>query len=314
MTSEAFRAAEATEAVPCPVCGAETHEVLFEAGDYEYQLPGRFFVSRCRGCGLLFQNPRPPFAEILRYYTESYEPYKAVGSSLMQRIRRRFLVSPRLEKYRKLAARFERPVDFLDVGCATGDLLAELATMPEFRCQGLEPVSHAAQIARERGFEVHCATMEEWDMPDGQFDVVSLNHVIEHVPDPKGLAARICRLLRPDGVLTGETPCVDALERLVFGRYWKIYHLPRHLTFFSKELLIRLLREAGFSRVELHLQPAPTTWQGSVRNYLLAGDFPPFVKERFSGQNVALNLAVAPIVFPCAWLGYASIVHFTAYK
>lgn len=313
-TNPEFTPAEATEEVPCPVCGSRRYQVVFEAGDYEYQLPGRFFVSRCQDCGLLFQNPRPPFGDILRYYTESYQPYSKVGSPLMQWVRRRFLVEPRMKKYEVLAQPFGRPVDVLDVGCGAGDLLTELSESPMFRCQGLEPVSYAAGLARDRGLDVHCSTIEDWDMPDGRFDLVILNHVIEHVPDPQGMVARIYRLLRDDGVFVGETPCTDALERFLFGRYWKIWHLPRHLTFFSKALLVRFLRDAGFKRVELHMQPAPTTWQGSVRNYLLAKEASPELLKRFGGQSVALNLAVAPVVFPCAWLGAASIVHFAAYK
>ena len=219
-----------------------------------------------------------------------------------------------MKKYERLARSFGRTVDFLDVGCGAGDLLAELSERSLFRCRGLEPVPYAAELARGRGLEVYCSTIEDWDMADGRFDIATLNHVIEHVPDPKGMVRRIHRLLRDDGVFVGETPCTDAVERFLFGRYWKIWHLPRHLTFFSKNLLVRFLLDAGFKRVTLQMQPAPTTWQGSVRNYMLAKDFPPAVLHRFGGQNVALNLAVAPIVFPCAWMGVSSIVHFAAYK
>jgi hypothetical protein len=76
----------ASETIPCPVCGGSEFDGVTEAGDYEYQLPGAFFVSRCQNCGLVLQNPRPPFVEILRYYTEEYEPYRVVGSPFVQAI------------------------------------------------------------------------------------------------------------------------------------------------------------------------------------------------------------------------------------
>jgi transcription elongation factor Elf1 len=73
--------------IKCPVCNSEEYKILFSAGDYEYDLPGIFYVSKCNICGLLYQNPRPELNEILKYYTENYEPYNKVDSGIMAKLR-----------------------------------------------------------------------------------------------------------------------------------------------------------------------------------------------------------------------------------
>src|SRR5512133_3510171 len=103
---------------------------------------------------MVFQNPRPPFPEILHYYTESYEPFRTVGTFLMRRLRQALLENPRISRYRRLSRNFVGPVRVLDVGCGQGDLLATLAQSNRFLCEGVEPVAIAVEIARKRGLKI----------------------------------------------------------------------------------------------------------------------------------------------------------------
>ncbi|HSH82309.1 MAG TPA: hypothetical protein VLA19_27595, partial [Herpetosiphonaceae bacterium] len=64
--------ARTTETIICPLCGSAHYRHERSGPDYFMRLPGMFHLVRCERCRLLFQNPRPPLAEIERYYPDSY--------------------------------------------------------------------------------------------------------------------------------------------------------------------------------------------------------------------------------------------------
>lgn len=314
MIKTGFSPAQADLKINCTGCGSADSHLMYAAGDYEYGLPGQFYVSRCQSCGLISQNPRPPFSQILHYYTEEYEPYSAVGSKIMQAARYLLLVRPRLRKYQALFKNLTGPINVLDVGCGSGDLLNELSFDQKFDCVGIEPVENAADIAREKGIKVITGLVENHDFQGEQFDLIIMNHVLEHLPNPEEVIGKVYELLRPGGYLIGELPCSEAVERHIFGRYWGMYHLPRHLTFFSRRLLGRFLERFGFTEIKISLQPVPSAWQASVRNYLLSKNISKKIVKMFSGHSVVLNILSYPYAVLSVCCGYSSIQHFIANK
>jgi SAM-dependent methyltransferase len=136
----------------------------------------------------------------------------------------------------------------LDIGFGNGAFL-KLATEIGWSAEGIDFDPSAVEAARSRGLEVRCAGVEDLaDEPSG-YDVITLSHVIEHVYDPPALLRAICRLLRPGGLLWLETPNLDSLGHIRFGRDWRGLEPPRHLTLFSVDSLRFALTEAGFTRL-----------------------------------------------------------------
>lgn len=79
----------------------------------------------------------------------------------------------------------------LDVGCGSGEFLAQMRELG-WDVFGVEPDPQAARVAREQfGLTVWPGALAEASFPDGFFDAVTLNHVIEHVADPPWLAAEV---------------------------------------------------------------------------------------------------------------------------
>ena len=225
-----FQEATTSEQVNCPICDSNSFELLYIARDYEYELPGKFHVSKCKQCDLIIQNPRPCFDEILRYYTEKYEPYNQVGSELVRKIRHFFLVRPRIKLYKKLIG---DKGTIVDIGCSVGALLSELKdSNTNWTLLGVEPVEEVAMIAQEQGLNVIPTILEESHIPDNSIDLAIMNHVLEHLPDPVLTAAHVYKILKPGALFAGEIPSPKCIERVIFGKYWGGYHLPRHLTFF----------------------------------------------------------------------------------
>ncbi len=95
-----------------------------------------------------------------------------------------------------------------------------------------------------------------------------MGHVIEHVLDPIGTMERARDLLRPGGILFGETPNTACWDFRIFGRYWGALHVPRHITFFDYKNLRQALERAGFRDVEIRPRLRTVGWSAGIQNVL----------------------------------------------
>ena len=144
------------EYTPCPMCGADVGELLFEGGDLLHPSHETFKLNTCQQCGHIYQNPRPSVEEISRYYPDNYMPFlKAIEDepSTIRQLDRRY---GRYRRCKAVNQLFERPSRLLDVGCATGVFLDGMRRFG-WPVVGVETNASAAAYARERfglyGFE-----------------------------------------------------------------------------------------------------------------------------------------------------------------
>ncbi len=235
------------ETLVCDLCGANDTTLLYDWHEWEQALPAGIKSVRCRSCGLIYLNPRPDRAEMGSYYPAEYGAYrKAVEDErlrIMRWVRRR-----KLDHLRRVIERYSglRKGRVLDVGCATGLFLHEMA-LAGWQATGVEPSPFAARYARERfGLDVHEGLLEGVDLPSGFFDVVTYWDVLEHTFAPRAELTRINRLLRRGGLLAVNVPNWRSPDRWIFGPYWIGFDPPRHLYVFTRATLTRLLEETGF--------------------------------------------------------------------
>lgn len=139
----------------------------------------------------------------------------------------------------------------LDVGAATGFFL-DLARTRGWQTHGVEPSRYASEVASRKGLTVHRGVVEELDLPDESFDVITMWDVIEHVNDPDASLAAACRLLRPEGSLALNTPDAGSLLARLLGLRWHLVVPPEHLVLFSAKSLRKLLEDHGFTVIALH--------------------------------------------------------------
>jgi len=90
------------------------------------------------------------------------------------------------------------------------------------------------------GLKVHSSQLEQINYPDGYFDAINMNHVIEHVFDPVKLLLEWRRILKPTGCFVVITPNINSFGHSLFKRNWFNFDPPRHVFLFS-ELSLRLL-------------------------------------------------------------------------
>jgi 2-polyprenyl-3-methyl-5-hydroxy-6-metoxy-1,4-benzoquinol methylase len=138
----------------------------------------------------------------------------------------------------------------LDVGCGSGQWLSEMSQRG-WTVEGVDFDKSAVKLARQAGLKVESGSLEEQHYPDDCFDAVTLNHVIEHVPDPVRTLAECARILKPAGRLVLFTPNSASLGHRLFKESWRGLEPPRHLHIFSTQSMRRTLSAAGFKEITI---------------------------------------------------------------
>lgn len=233
------------ESVACDFCGSTAVQPLFEGPDRLLGLPGLFRVVRCTQCGLLRQDPRPTRATIDFYYPPGYEPYSvAIDEEPLwwRRFDRRYGMCKR----RRAIERFCKGGHLLDVGCATGNFLYEMARTGRWQVEGVEPNAEAARYGQEHlGLIIHIGELTAVDLPPRAYDVVTMWNVFEHLHNPMANLRVVARLLKPGGWFVFSIPNLRSWEHRLFGKYWMGWELPRHLYYPSPGLMEDMLERVG---------------------------------------------------------------------
>ena len=254
--SAAFHPEERVERVACPLCGARDDEPRLACEGFSF--------SRCRRCGMVYQNPRPDFEALRRRYGTQYFDYERANDENFFNLMRLGMADVRFEEE---ARAIRAPRTFLDVGCATGMLVAWMRDRG-WDARGVDVCRESAEYGmRERGVRIHVGTLEEARFAPGSFAVVHFSHLVEHLADPRAFLAEVRRVLRDDGIVLVTTPNIDGLQARLFGSRWRSA-IADHVALFSKRTLRQLLAESGFSVARM------VCWGG-----LAAGTAPGWLKR-----------------------------------
>jgi SAM-dependent methyltransferase len=219
------------EGLACPVCDGVDLEPLFRS-DTGYDL------ARCRSCGLAFTDARQaPPPEAL------YPPFEQQDTAAQRATRDALSVFQR-QRAAVVEAR-KRSGRLLDYGAGAGQF-ARFMSRRGFEVVGLEPFSLGAP-SEAPGLTLLRAPLASVKASLGTFDVITLWHVLEHVPRPVELLAELKGLLRAGGVLVVSVPNLASWQARVFRGRW--FHLdpPRHLLHFDQAALAGCLRRASLS-------------------------------------------------------------------
>lgn len=136
----------------------------------------------------------------------------------------------------------------LDIGCSAGQLL--LAFKSAYACQsaGIEPGDAYRDYSSQQGLAVYSSLEEMADQAGGRFDLISMSHVLEHLPDPLAyLVALRTDLLLADGWLLLETPNLYAHDCFEIA----------HTISFSARTLGQVVQKAGFEIIALEKHGRP---------------------------------------------------------
>ena len=231
--------------IPCNLCGSSS---VRQVSDRDRDgAPLRTVM--CEGCGLVWTDPRPDEAANRRFYAHDYRvSYKAAPTP---KPKHAFRESRRaLARYRRVEALLKPGVRVLDVGAGAGFFPYVLQSRG-FDVHGIEPNAGFCRWGCETlGVKVQSGFLQDFDFTAEPFDLITLNHVLEHLPDPGGALAILRGWLKPDGKLVVEVPNVESRWHAPEKRF----HIG-HLYNFNPDNLLRLARSRGLEAVDVLLQP-----------------------------------------------------------
>lgn len=138
----------------------------------------------------------------------------------------------------------------LDIGCGSGRALSLLKERG-WDTYGVELNAQAVDIARNKlNLKVELGSINDIEFRDNFFDVVTMLHTLEHMPNPKETLRKVNKVLKIGGTLITIIPNVDSFEARIFRQYWLGWDPPRHLYSFSLRTLKKMLRTIGGFKIK----------------------------------------------------------------
>jgi 2-polyprenyl-3-methyl-5-hydroxy-6-metoxy-1,4-benzoquinol methylase len=229
----------------CPLYGGENSH-HFDQRKFRRQ---KVINPICQGCGLVYQSPRLTEEETTAFYQAEYrQMYQGEEA-------------PIARDFSTQTARAVSQVDFirpiipavsrhLDIGCSLGILLKQVQAGYHSQATGVEPGEAHRMYARKEGLLVYPSLEDLEKAGEARFDLISLSHVLEHLPDPVGYLARLPgNVLVPEGWLLLEVPNLYSHDSFEVA----------HLCAFSPHTLREVIFRSGFEMVKFEKHGRPNS-------------------------------------------------------
>lgn len=194
--------------------------------------------------------PAPNEDQLSKYYkSEDYISHTDSKRNLFERVYH-IIRSRALKKKLRLINSFgNESKQLLDVGCGTGDFL-KIALTDGWTVTGIEPNEQARKIANvktnQNVFEInHLDNLKEHS-----FDVITLWHVLEHLPKLDTHIQLFRKLLKPNGLLIIAVPNYKSYDAAHYKEFWAAYDVPRHLWHFSRKSINKLFQKENFTLIK----------------------------------------------------------------
>jgi len=276
----------------CPFCGSRNISDITKIRDYTSVDSRRYIYSACQNCGVIFQSFRPEASEIKNFYQSDYQPYNDqynffVKKFIEYRTRREIRI------FKKLNPNI---ANVLEIGCSFGRYLKALRDFGGFNVTGIEIDGDCCRRGKaEFNLEIINSDLLAAGFKPESFDLIVMNHVLEHLYNPAEVLAEISKVLRSGGILSIKTPNADTLERKFFKNFWFPYEAPRHIFLFSPETLKKILSASGLSVKEISFEKTPNNLILSVRNYLIEKNYSTGAINFFNINNYLLLALFLPL-------------------
>jgi SAM-dependent methyltransferase len=225
----------------CMLCGQSRHALAHEGIRYAE----RSRVWRCEGCGLVALWPLPSNRDLAEYYSGDY-----VREYEVPPIAHRFRDDVPEARVRAARVRplLEPATGLIEIGSGSGAFLDAVRPFVA-GAAGVEPDEEGRSfIAGKLGLEAW-ARIEDVASSGRRFGIVTMFHVLEHVPDPVAFVRQTAALLAPEGKLVIEVPNIDDALMALYKvpSFPSFYYQKAHLHYFSPSTLAEVLRRAGFT-------------------------------------------------------------------
>ena len=237
----------------------------------------------------------PSGLNLSRYYeSQDYTSHNEKGTSFIDKIYS--VVQNKMFRYKaSLIKKASSNKTLFDFGAGLG-AFCEYMKNERYHVSGLEPMDSPRAIAKEKGLPMYKSL--ESIPKTARYDIITLWHVLEHLPDPESTLETLAVHLNKNGIIVIAVPNLNSYESRFYAENWAAWDVPRHLWHFTSKGVTSLLQSKGFSLKETH----PLWYDALYISYLSEkhrGSSFPFVrgiaigllsnlKARFTGEYSSL--------------------------
>jgi 2-polyprenyl-3-methyl-5-hydroxy-6-metoxy-1,4-benzoquinol methylase len=190
---------------------------------------------------MLITSPQPNEEDLAAYYKSTEyishsDSKKGMVATLYQWVKRYSLS----KKLRLITMLNKGPGTVLDIGAGTGDFL-KLAKDYHWKVVGVEVNESARKLSAEKGIEL---VERLYQVSEQHYDVVTLWHVLEHLPNLEATLQNLEALVNPGGVLILAVPNFKSFDAKFYHEFWAAFDTPRHLWHFSRKTMKSLFSDS----------------------------------------------------------------------
>jgi len=190
--------------------------------------------------GFLETHPQPEEEKLSEYYkTEDYISHTDSKRNIFEKVYH-VVRNISLKQKLKLINSFQSDEKkLLDVGCGTGDFL-QMAKKNNWQVSGIEPNEKARLIANQKTNNSVYEIEQLLKLEKHSFDVITLWHVLEHLPKLHEQISIFKSLLKQNGTLIIAIPNYKSFDAKYYKNFWAAYDVPRHLWHFNQTSISKL--------------------------------------------------------------------------
>jgi len=211
----------------------------------------KFYLVKNSKYGYLETKPQPNLEKLNDYYnSEDYISHTNSKRNIFEKIYqiiRRYTINRKIKLINSIKT--ENKI-LLDIGCGTGDFLFK-AKQKGWTITGIEPNEKARNIANKVTKNLVFDTNSLNKLKENKYDVITLWHVLEHLPNLDDQINKLKKLLKKKGTLIIAVPNYKSHDAQIYKSNWAAYDVPRHLWHFSKSSIKKLFEEKNMKVVKI---------------------------------------------------------------
>ncbi len=202
---------------------------------------------------LLITTPQPKKNDLYKYYqSDEYISHTDSSKTFVDKIYQSVKKIALQKKVKLVKEVLINPTDnikLLDVGCGTGEFLLYCKNS-NIKVVGVEPNPKANSKAKSK---VDCQIyLDILDLNNHlKFDVITLWHVLEHIPNLNEYISKLKSLLNENGVLIIAVPNYKSYDAKYYKQFWAAYDVPRHLWHFTKKSISLLFKKVDLNVIKI---------------------------------------------------------------
>tara|TARA_B100001123_G_C15273541_1_gene1011227 strand:+ start:329 stop:1303 length:975 start_codon:yes stop_codon:yes gene_type:complete len=222
----------------CRLCDKESETISFD----KIKDNKTYGAYECQGCKIWFTHPVPSSDELSEFYSTGN--YRAETGKRFVPILEKIIYFLTIRKRNRIK-RYVKKGRILDIGCGRG-LFLNIMKQDGWNVVGQEFDEKSAYYSISNyGIDVRAGSLEG-KFESESFDVVNINHVLEHLEKPGETLAECYRILKKSGLLVVAVPNIDSFQAMFGKCNWFQLDIPIHLFHFSSQSLVKLLEKKSF--------------------------------------------------------------------